>query len=304
MFDVLVAGEINPDLILSGDVVPRFGQAEQLLDTASLTIGSSSAIFACGSARLGLKTAMIGVCGDDLFGRFMLEELRARHVDVQSVMVRGGESTGLSVILSQGVDRSILTFPGAIGALRASDIGDELLRQCRHLHVASYYLQTNLRPDLPALFERARRLGLSTSLDTNFDPAEEWRSPDALLGLTDVLLLNHREAMALSRAPDLQGALDKLPLLVRTLAVKLGPRGAIGARDGELVRVPALEVTVADTVGAGDSFDAGFVYGILNHWDLERSLRLASACGALSTRKAGGTDGQPTLEEAMKHVPG
>jgi sugar/nucleoside kinase (ribokinase family) len=302
VFDVLIPGEINPDLILSGDVVPRFGQVEQLLDTASLTIGSSSAIFACGSARLGLKPAMIGVCGDDLFGRFMLNELRERQVDVQNVIVRRGESTGLSVILSQGVDRSILTFPGAIGALRASDIGDGLLRLCRHLHVASYYLQTQLRPDLPALFEHARRLGLSTSLDTNFDPAEEWHSLDSVLPWVDILLLNEREAIALSGAADLQGAIDRLAPLVGTVAIKLGPDGAVATREGRQTRASSMDVSAVDTVGAGDSFDAGFVYGVLNNWGLDRSLRLACACGSLSTLKAGGTDGQPTLAEALKYV--
>src|SRR5512136_1164088 len=137
-FDILVAGEINPDLIFSGDVEPAFGQVEKLVDSAVLTAGSSSAIFACGAARLGLKVAFIGVCGDDVFGRFMLAEMQTRGVDVSNVIVRTGGQTGLSVILNRGVDRAILTHPGLIPALRASDIPNALLRNAHHLHVASY----------------------------------------------------------------------------------------------------------------------------------------------------------------------
>ena len=169
-FDILVAGEINPDLILTGDVKPEFDQVEKLVDTATLTVGSSSAIFACGAARLGLRVAFIGVCGDDVFGRFMLAEMQKRNVDVNNMIIRPNGQTGLSVILNREVDRAILTHPGLIADLQASDIADSLLAQASHLHVASYFLQTKLQPDLPALFQRAHSLGLTTSLDTNYNP--------------------------------------------------------------------------------------------------------------------------------------
>jgi sugar/nucleoside kinase (ribokinase family) len=304
MFDVLVAGEINPDLILSGDVVPRFNQVEQRVDSALLKVGSSAAIFACGAARLGLKTAFIGICGDDVFGHYMLDQLRIRGVDIASVVVRSGQPTGLSVILNRGVDRAILTLPGLIPSLRASDVSDMLLRQARHLHVASYFLQTDLQPDLASLFERARKLGLSTSLDTNYDPSGNWAGLEGLLDFTNVLLPNEQEAVALSGAPSLAEAVLRLAPRVQALAVKLGSQGALGVFAGVRAQVPSISVNVVDTVGAGDSFDAGFLYGYLHHWELGRSLRLACVCGALSAQRAGGTDGQPSLDEALQHVPG
>ena len=116
-YDLIVAGEINPDLILTGDVLPEFGQVEKLVNSATLTIGSSSAIFACGAARLGLKVAFIGVCGDDVFGRFMLDEMQKRDVDVSTIIIQQDGQTGLSVILNQKSDRAILTHPGLIPAL-------------------------------------------------------------------------------------------------------------------------------------------------------------------------------------------
>lgn len=301
LFDILIAGEINPDLILAGDVKPEFNQVEKLIDSATLTIGSSSAIFSCGAARLGLKIAFIGVCGKDVFGRFMLDEMQKRNVDVSNVIVRDGQ-TGLSVILSTGTDRAILTHMGLISALQASDIPDALLRQTRHLHVASYFLQTNLQPSLPDLFRRARELGLTTSLDTNYDPSEKWIGFDELLSVTNVFLPNEKEAKSLSGKMDIDLAAEELGFRVDTLAVKLGPDGALGVSASKKVRVTSIPVKVMDTVGAGDSFNAGFLYGYLHKWDLEKALRLACICGALSTQKAGGTEAQPTLDEAMKYV--
>ena len=289
--------------------MPEFGQVEKLVDTATLTIGSSSAIFACGAARLGLKVAFIGVCGDDVFGRFMLDEMQKRDVDIENVIQIPGGSTGLSVILNQPFDstqgdRAILTYPGLIAALRAEDVTDDLLRQSRHIHVASYFLQTALQPGLPGLFRRARALGLTTSLDTNYDPAEKWIGFDELLSVTNVFLPNEKEALSLTGEEHVDLAADRLGSRVEALAIKLGAAGALGVSGMQKVRVASIPVNVVDTVGAGDSFDAGFLYGYLHHWELERALRLACACGALSTQRAGGTVGQPTLNEAMKYVPG
>jgi sugar/nucleoside kinase (ribokinase family) len=302
MFDILVAGEINPDLILAGDVAPEFGQVEKLVDSATMTIGSSSAIFACGAARLGLKVAFIGVCGDDVFGRFMLDEMQKRGVDVENVIVHPNGFTGLSVILTRGADRAILTHPGLISALQASDIPDSLLRQARHLHVASYFLQTALQPDLPNLFRRAHSLELTISLDTNYDPSEKWSGFDELLSVTNVFLPNEKEALSLSGESNIDLAADRLKVKVETLAIKMGAEGALGISQNQKVRAASIPVHVVDTVGAGDSFDAGFLFGHLKGWSLEKSLRFACVCGALSTQKAGGVNGQPTLEEAMKYA--
>jgi len=298
-YDLLVAGEINPDLILSGDVSPEFGQVEKLVADATLTVGSSSVIFACGAARLGLKVAFIGLCGDDVFGQFMLSEMQRRGVDVGPVIVRRDGKTGFSVILNRGEDRAILTYPGLISALRADDIPDDLLARSRHLHVASYFLQTALQPDLPALFRRAHGLGLSTSLDPNYDPSERWAGFDELLARTDIFLPNQQEALSLTRASAIEDAARKLARQTGVVAIKLGAAGALAAQGDALVRAASIPVQVVDTVGAGDSFDAGFIYGYLQGWPLDKTLRLATVCGALSTRQPGGVEAQATLKEAI-----
>jgi len=301
-FDVLVAGEINPDLILSGNVVPEFGQVEKLVDHATLTIGSSSAIFACGAARLGLRVAFIGVCGDDIFGHFMLDEMQKRNVDVTNSIVREGGQTGFSLILNQNADRAILTYLGLIPALQASDISDAMLHQARHLHVASYFLQTNLQPDLAALFQRAHSFGLTTSLDTNYDPSEVWTGFDELLSATDIFFPNKTEALSITRTKDVPSAAQKLVTKSKLVAIKLGEQGAALQTDDKMISIQSIPVNIVDTIGAGDAFDAGFLYGYLNRWDLEKALQLGVVCGALSTQAAGGTTAQPTLEEALVYL--
>ena len=156
-FHLLVVGDLNADLILSGDVTPAFGQVEKLLDDASLVIGGSATIFACGAARLGLRVAFVGKVGDDVFGRFMLDALHSRGIDTTGVVRDREIKTGLTVILSRGQDRAMLTYAGTIGALRYDEIDLDLLAAARHLHLGSYFLLENLLPDVPRLFAEAHR---------------------------------------------------------------------------------------------------------------------------------------------------
>ena len=299
-FDILVVGELNADLILTGDVMPAFGQKEKLLDEAVLTLGSSSAIFACGIARLGLRAAFAGKTGDDAFGRFVVDQLAARGVDVAGVVRDAAIPTGLSVILSREADRAILTYPGSIAALRYDEVDLAAIPRARHLHLGGYFLLDAFRPDVPRLFDAARSHGLSISLDTNYDPSEKWNGGFAdVLSRTDVFLPNETELLAVTREADVDAGLDRISRRVPTVAVKLGARGALACRGSQLARADSVPVDVVDTTGAGDSFDAGFVYGYLAGWPLDRMLRLGCVCGSLSTRGLGGTTAQPSLDEAL-----
>ncbi len=302
-FDVVVLGDCNPDLVLSGErIEPAFGQVERVVEGAELTIGGSGGIMAAGAARLGLRTAFVGVIGDDLFGSFMRDALAQRGVDTNAIVVDASASTGVTVILSRPGDRAILTFPGTIAALSADGVIPDLVARTRHLHVASYFLQTSLIPGLARLFGQARDAGASTSIDPNWDPSECWDGGlRAVLAVTDLFLPNAEEATRIAGRADPADAARALARLGPVVAVKLGAEGALAATaDGELVRaaVPA-DTEPVDTVGAGDSFDAGVLAGLLSGWSLERALTLGCACGALSTRAVGGTTAQPTLEEAL-----
>jgi sugar/nucleoside kinase (ribokinase family) len=301
--DLLVLGDCNPDLILHGGAVePAFGQAERLVDAADLTIGGSGAIMACGAARLGLRTAIVGVLGDDEFGRFMVRALHERGVETAGLVIDAQARTGLSVILARDQDRAILTFPGAIAALEPKAIDPALLARARHVHVSSFFLQTALARGLRPVLAEVRRRGGTTSVDPNWDPSERWDGGlRELLADVDVLFPNSVEAVRIAGAGDPHQAAQRLAALGPLVAVKLGADGALGARAGSApvsVRAPVV-AAVCDAVGAGDSFDAGVLAALLDGQPVERALALGCACGALSTRAVGGTDAQPTLAEAL-----
>jgi sugar/nucleoside kinase (ribokinase family) len=301
--DLLILGDANPDLVLTGNVEPAFGQAERLVDGAHLTVGGSGAIVACGAARLGLRVAFCGVVGDDLFGRFMRDELDRRDVDVRGLVVEPNRSTGLTVVLARPDDRAILTHEGTVGDLRAELIDPELLASAAHVHVASYFLQRRLAPDLPALFERVRAGGATTSVDPNWDPTERWDGRlRALLSHTDVFLPNSTEATHIAETASVDDAVFTLAALAGLVVVKAGPDGAVAARGDQLVRAQAPPVDTVDATGAGDSFDAGFLVSWLAGDPLERALAIANACGGLSTRALGGVDAQATIDEALSHA--
>jgi len=298
-FDVLVLGDCNPDLILSGgEVVPEFGQVERLVENASLAIGGSGAIFACGAARLGLKTVFASVVGDDVFGRFMLDALQRRGVDTRGVLVDAHRPTGVTVVLSKPGDRAMLTAPGTIGDMRTALVDPELVRGARHVHVSSYYLQRGLHEGLPELFAEAHAADGTTSVDPNWDPRGDWDSGLLrLLSETDWFLPNSAEARRITGVDDIEIATTALAENGCTLAVKLGAGGGLAARGDEVIQVPAYQVRVEDTTGAGDSFDAGLVAAVLQGESLRRALEIAVVCGSLSTRMRGGVDAQPTMEE-------
>lgn len=305
MTRVLVAGDANLDLVLRGDVVPRFGQAEQLLDGADLVLGSSAGICAAGLARLGVDTALVARVGADVFGARTRELLAEAGVDTASVAVND-EPTGVSVILSAPDDRAILTLTGALASLTADDVLAALSEgadAATHLHVASYFLVPGLASELPGVLTRARERGATTSLDTNWDPAERWEGIAECLPHLDLLLPNAQEALALARAlgDDPADAVAAAIALARrgpVVVVKDGADGGFAASpDGSVVRAPGLVADVVDTTGAGDSFDAGFLAAWLDGRPLAEAVRWGAVAGSLSTRAAGGTGGQATRVE-------
>jgi ribokinase len=309
---VLVVGDANVDLVLTGDVVPRFGQVEQLLGGAELVLGGSASIVAVGLARLGVPTWLVAVTGDDDFGRFTRGTLAHAGVNVDAMRVDPVVPTGISVILSAPSDRSILTLPGTIPLLSANDVRTAVeMSGARWVHFASPFLMPEFTAGLPALLSELKAQGIRISLDTNWDPSERWAGLDLILQHVDVLLPNRTELEAIAgvlangQMPDTEE--PAASVIARTGArtvVKDGAEGgwSLGA-DGAIVRAPGLRVAVVDTTGAGDSFDSGYLASIAYEIDGEAErLRWATVAGSLSTRAAGGTGAQPTLELLRQHL--
>ncbi len=296
-YDIITIGDCCVDLCMDlGEVMPRFGQTEQWVPGYFLEMGGSACIFACQAAKLGLRVGILGRVGDDAFGQLMLRRMQEAGVDTRHIIVDRSLNTGLGVLLCRpNGDRSILTYAGSLNAVYPEQINDEFLRQGRHLHYCSYYLQTNLQPAAPRLLQRAKELGLTVSLDTNWDPAAAWDGGlQQALAQCDVFLPNDQEALAISHRPTLEEALPALAAQTPLVAIKMGERGALVQRGHERIAVPVQPVErVVDTVGAGDSFDAGFLAGWLRGLPLEQCARIGNACGRASTQARGGFMGQP-----------
>ena len=287
--DIAIVGEINLDLILYGLPEQMPTERELLASDFAITLGSSSAILAHNLAALGSRVGFVTKIGNDLFGSLALGRLRERGVDLGRVAC--GSKSGVTLTLPHGRERHILTYPGTISELRFEDLDLDYLASARHFHMSSLFLQRELLPHVPELFRHMKSAGLATSLDTNDDPDDLWGSGlDEILPHVDILLPNEREAMRISRAGDVETALSRLAQRVETVVVKMGASGAVAMRDGRRLSAAAVPVAVVDPIGAGDSFDAGFLHQFLRGADIATCLSYGNLCGAFSTTECGGTE--------------
>jgi sugar/nucleoside kinase (ribokinase family) len=291
-FDVTIAGELNLDLILYGLPEQLIPERELLAKEMSLTLGASSGIVAHNLAALGTRVGFCSKVGSDSMGKIALERLADAGVDVSRVQhASDGTKTGLTVILQHGRWRNILTYLGTIAQLKYEDLDFEYLSSARHFHLCSFYLQASLRPRIPELFQRLKSAGLTISLDTNDDPEGTWGGGlQEALRYVDVFLPNEREAKQAAGTESLDEAVAKLSQLVGTVVVKLGAKGSLARRGKEEFKSTGVKVDVVDPVGAGDSFDAGFVSQYVKGAPLAECLRAGNLAGAYSTTLAGGTE--------------
>ena len=300
---VLIVGELNVDIIGVGlQTFPVLGR-EITAQEMVLSLGSASAILACGLAKLGVPVTFVSKVGRDEFGKFCLDALEAKKVKTDNILRDGKLRTGLKVsFLTSGTTRPRSPTRERFHISTSRNIPQKVFRDHDHLHISSYFLQEGLLPSFPQLFQNAKQIGMTTSLDPNCDNKNQWNSGIwKCLEYLDVLLLNEMEAINIAKAKSLNRALDLFAQKVPTVVIKLGSKGALAKSRGQVIQLPAFKVRTIDTTGAGDSFDAGFLYGHLNGFDLRKSLTLANACGAMSTwewdprsrRSAARTSDQP-----------
>ena len=300
---ILIAGELNMDLVLQNyHSFPAVG-TEVLVDDVTLTLGSSSAICAAGLARLGNAVTFAGRVGADSWGELCQERLRAFCIDTSRVIVDPAMKTGITVSITSPRDRALVTYLGSIAASVAEDFPENTFEGFDHLHAASFFLQKGLRSGLKRVLAAARRHGLTTSLDPGFDPEETWGG-DLLdvLHEVDLFLPNEIELEGTTGLRDPEPALRSLDNACTLTVVKLGSEGCAALVEGRIVKTPAFQVKTVDTTGAGDSFNAGFLHAWLRKQPVHEAMIFGAACGALSTLGSGGTASQPTVDEANEFL--
>ena len=296
--DVVVVGELNADLILQDiQSFPEIGK-EKLAKDMMLTMGSASAILATNIARLGLKVGFAGKIGRDSLGELVLNTLQSRDVDCSGIKVDEKVKTGITVVMSFPEDYAMLTYMGAMEDFSLADVDFNYLKQAKHMHLSSYYLQPKMRTGCAELFKKAKQMGLTTSLDPGWDPVEAWTEEIfEVLNYVDVFLPNEQEALLISKSNNLEEALLKLNQYASTVVVTRGSKGAVCRSNDKITKVGVFPIEPKDTTGAGDSFNAGFLYQWLQGGDTNKCMIYGSACGAIATTKMGGATASPTISE-------
>jgi sugar/nucleoside kinase (ribokinase family) len=298
LYDVLVAGELNVDVIFNH--INKFPEAgkEVLADEMTITLGSSSAIFASNLSVLGTRVTFAGTLAKDHFGDHIMNSLQAKGVHTNHILYTQQISTGATVVLNFPGERAIVTYPGAMSLLSIHDLPDNLLQQARHLHVSSIFLSTGLKDDVQQLFKKAKALGLTTSLDPQWDPHERWDIDfKSLLSYVDIFMPNENELKALTGTSDIHEGVKNLRCHDHIFIVKCGKDGAYLWKGDEFIHQPAFfNDQVIDSVGAGDSFAAGFIHFFLEKKSLKHCLEFAALTGAINTTRTGGTTAFENLD--------
>ncbi|MEO5998395.1 MAG: carbohydrate kinase family protein [Chitinophagaceae bacterium] len=300
--DVIVVGELNTDIILDQiGAFPEMGK-EIVARQMAITLGSSSAIFASNLSSLGAKVAFIGKIGKDHFGEFIIHTLQSKGVDTSSIRQSEVLRTGTTLVLNYNEERAMVTYPGAMDELSLNDIIPTQLACAKHLHFSSYYLQAGLRENIGKLFRLAKAYGLTTSFDPQWDPAEKWHmNMEDILPFVDVFLPNEKELLNITATHSIQEAIDSIKHISNIIVVKMGNEGSLSWYNGNLLhKEPFLNKTVVDAIGAGDSFNAGFIFKFIQDAALEVCQEFGNLAGAISTTERGGTSAFTDHKKVMK----
>ena len=301
--DIVVVGDINVDLVLTG--LPSLPALRELKHAKNMkfTLGGSSAIFAYNIARLGAATGFVGKVGKDHLGDFLIDTLTTAGVDTSRVVRNSALPTGICVVMSFPQDYAMVSYPGIRQSFVLQEIDLNYVKQARHLHLSSFYLQPGLQSGCLELFRHAKSAGLTTSLDPDHDPHEEWDGGiQQLLHDVDLFLPNEVEAIRIAKIPELDAAAKLLAGFGNTAVIKLGANGACVVSRSQSFSIPAFAIPPVDTTGAGDSFNAGFIFQHLQGALLQKCVAWGNACGALSTRALGGTEAFPSVAEVEKFL--
>jgi len=301
-YDVVVVGELNVDLILNRlEGFPEVGK-EKIAGKMDLTLGSSSAIFASNLSSLGAKVAFLGRVGNDSFGDLVIDTLKNKGVGTEYLIKDSDYKTGATIVLNYEEDRAMITYPGAMNNLTINDITNNIINSAKHLHFSSYYLQPGIKNDVAAMFKMAKESGLTTSFDMQWDPAEKWdMDTKSVLPYVDIFLPNEQELLFLTSAEEIENGLKSLQKISNNIVVKMGSKGSMLFSGGKSIfKESYLNNNVVDCIGAGDSFNAGFIYKYVNGAELPVCQQFANLTGAINTTAAGGTTAFSSIEVIKK----
>lgn len=306
-YDILALGELNVDLLLNHIAgFPEVGK-EIFAKDMTLTLGSSTAIFAANAASIGAKVSFLGMIGKDNFGDLVKSSLQQRGVDTSNLIEVESAATGLTAILNYDNDRANVTYPGAMSIMGVKDIDPAVIASAKHVHVSSIFLQETLHKEILDIVKLIKSQGVTLSMDVQFDPDEKWEFDyKAILPLVDIFMPNEQELMCLTGKDSVEAAIEVIKPYINVAVIKMGTKGSLlVTKDSERLLPATLNENVVDAIGAGDSFNSGFITAFVQGKDLEYCQYLGNLTGAVNTTAAGGTGAftskQAVEEAALKH---
>lgn len=302
-FDIIALGELNVDLILNQiESEPEIGK-EKFAKQMTLTLGSSTAIFAANAAALGAKVAFCGMIGNDSFGDLVETSLQKKGVDTRFLIRQDQYATGATICMSYDEDRANLTYQGAMDYMTLGDINPRVFTETKHIHISSIFMQSGVKRDLMKILRLCKENGVTTSLDTQWDPVEKWDLDyERVLPMLTVFMPNETELKYLTHTDTLEAAVEKIRPFVNAAVIKCGSRGSLLMRKGQPDRMQAalLNKHVVDCIGAGDSFNSGFITRLAAGDPLDKCQQYGNMTGAVNTTAAGGTTAFTSREDVEK----
>lgn len=331
-FDIMAVADLCMDILITSSRHPQFNQVELLADDYALDLGGSVGIFATQFARLGGSISLTGKVGEDIPGRILLQKLKETGVETDLIEKIRDKRTSMGLNLYCQNDRAMFAYLGVMdlntpalftsdhstcihstsdhfasgdltnGHLTSADLTTghfthEHLLNTRHWHIGGYFLLKELIPGWPAWLKQLKEKEISISLDTNWDPSGKWDHVLDLLPQINVFLPNEAEALAISGKEDIDQAGSFLAKKCPLVVIKMGEKGALVFAEGKKMEflIPDWLLTdlhIVDTTGAGDNFDAGFLYGWLAKKEIKDCIELGFCCAISSLKALGGIEGQ------------
>ncbi len=302
-WDAFIYGDLNVDIVIPGvEHLPLPGQEDEV-ETMNTYVGGGAALFTLGLGKLGLKPVFQGTIGDDCYGKFILDELQQKQVDTSLIKISDKNKTGISLSFTNEEDRSFLTYRGTNDEIDISAIQIEHVKAARHIHVTGYAGSKNHQQYLSLLKRVKEENDVTVSMDVGWDGTGEWyQGIYKLFPYIDVLFMNETEAIHYGRKESAAAAVSDFSKYCKIVVAKLGKNGSMAVSKGKVTAVKSFRVTAVDTTGAGDSFNAGFIYGFLKEKSIRECLQYGNCCGALSVTAYGGNTAFPTEESLIKFI--
>jgi sugar/nucleoside kinase (ribokinase family) len=311
VLDVVAVGNLNVDLIFASmRSIPRWGE-EILVKDFDMRVAGSAGYFAIASARLGMECGLVACVGNDIFGDFMLKELKDERIKAR-IMVERSTASGICVsIVRNDGERAFVSYAGSLSKFSLEDIRHnfKFISRARALYYGGYFFMQNLMAskaeELMGFFKNS---GIVTVFDTGWDP-EGWSQRTVkeirrILKFVSVFLPNSKEAWEITGCTSPEKAARKiLSYGPEVVAIKLGPRGCLVVNENEKAKIHGFKCDAFDATGAGDAFNAGFMLGYLSGWNLREIAEFANATGALTvSSRRKGTDRFPNRKEVEEFL--